>query len=142
MLTFEPFRPGHLKYINPEAVQTEDYRYLMTAEAAGAIDTGPAISAWASGTCLGAAGIVLQHSERGEAWMVLSGRCKPYLKPILRQIRYALDSMTLRRIDMSCVATNRAGIAIARVLKFEFEARLEAFHMTGEDMLLFKRIRR
>jgi hypothetical protein len=141
MLTFEPFHAEHLKYIRPAAVQSDDYRFLQTPGAQQAFETGPALSAWASGLCLGAAGVIMPYSGRGEAWAILSDHARHYLKPIIYKMRAVLDDLPMRRIDMAVLVSNKQGHALARALKFEYEATLEALHVSGEDMAIYKRIK-
>jgi hypothetical protein len=140
MLTFEPFQVEHLRYIKPAAVQSDDYRFLQTPGAQSAFDSGPALSAWASGLCLGAAGVVIPYSGRGEAWAILADRSRYYLKPIITKMRRVLDDMPLHRIDMAVLVSNRQGHALARALKFTYEATLEGLHVSGADMAVYKRI--
>lgn len=141
MLTFEPCRAGHFKYIAYRAVQTEEFQRLMDPAVMDQLLGGLAISAWASGVCLGAAGILQEHRYRAEAWLLLGDGCARYLKPILRHIRYVLDTTEIRRIDMSVRASNKQGHSLARALKFEYEATLQSYHMSGDDVMIYKRIR-
>jgi len=64
-----------------------------------------------------------------------------YMLSIVRKMRLVLDNEKLRRIDMMVRATNPRGHKLAKNLGFVYEATLEAFHPTGDDVFVYKRIR-
>lgn len=113
----------------------------MEPDVAEAFASGFALSAWASGTCLGAAGVFPHWPGRGEAWALMSPAVGAYLLPCVRMIRTVLDNQPQRRIDMAVLRSNKAGHKLAKLAGFEFESWAEAYHVTGEDMAVYKRIR-
>lgn len=140
MLTFERCHPKHFEYIVPEAAQMSEYALLLTPGAAEHFTSGVALSAWVSGRCIGAAGILTQWKGRGEAWTLFSHDAGKYLWPCLAKMRFVLDTTEHKRVDMTVQADNGAGHFIAKRLGFVFEAPLEQWH-GGKDYAMYKRIK-
>ena len=140
MIEFRPFHIGHLSYVRPLDVQTGEFRAGYDPTEVEAMYSGPALSAWAGGLCLGAAGINKPYQGRGECWALFRAEACPYMLSIVRKMRLVLDSEKLRRIDMMVRATNPRGHKLAACLGFVHEATLEAFHPTGDDVFIYKRV--
>ena len=143
MIHFEPCKVQHFDYIIPLSVQSDEYRRLWTAGYLDALLAGLALSAWASGTCLGAAGVISPPAwgSRGEAWSMLTGVAAPHLLPIVRKIRHVVSQLPYERIDMLVADGNENGHSLARLCGFAYEARLEKYHPSGRDAHMYKRIR-
>lgn len=143
MVHFTPAKPEHFLYVNVHAVQTAEIRALRTAETAALLSSHTALAAWApSGACLGLAGIVSYWPGRAEAWALFSTHAFEYIVPIARKVRFVLDNHPSRRIEATVRVDNDKGHRLARLLGFEYEAQLEAFHPDGSDVAMYKRIRR
>jgi len=138
---FREFKLEHIQYITPHSVQTEEYKWLLTPGVGSLLLTGVAVSGWADGRCVGAAGIVPVHQGRGEAWMILSEYARDHVHAIVKQTRKVLDESEFKRVDCT-TQVNVIGNKIAKVLGFELEARLEAYGVNSEDMHLWKRVKR
>jgi hypothetical protein len=132
-----------LEYIRPSAVQTEELKWLLMPEASGVLMAGPALSVWQSGKCLGAAGVVPVWKGRAEAWAVFAdGAGFPVMRACVKSMSRVLNDQTYRRIDMLVRKGNGTGHTLARLLNFEYECTLEAYHVTGDDMYMYKRIKK
>lgn len=142
MITFEPFHPQHIKYIAPNAVQIDEYALMQQDGVSDILTSGVALSAWVSGACIGAAGVVPHWPGRAEMWALISPRAGKYMLPCLRKTRFVLDTLPYRRIDMVVKVDNAEGHTIAHLLGFEYEAKLEAYHTDGSDMIMYVRIKR
>lgn len=140
-MLFREFKLEHIQYITPHSVQTEEYKWLLTPGIGAALLDGVAVSGWADGRCVGAAGIVSLHKGRGEAWMLLSAHAGRHKLEIIRQTRAVLDRTEHKRVDCTTQISD-TGFKLARLLGFTLEATLEAYGMNGEDMYLWKRVRR
>ncbi len=143
MIAFEVCKPQHFEYLIPCKEQSAEYRALWKP---GHLDTllqGVALSAWASGTCLGAAGVLMppEWPNRGEAWTLLTPAASAYILPIVRRMRFVLSQITVTRVDMLVADGNGNGHALAKLCGFQYEAKLEKYHSTGVDAHMYKRIR-
>lgn len=132
----------HIKLIKPADVQSSEYIGLLTPEAAAIIENNLSFSAWRGGVCLGAGGVAKAWPTRGEAWLLLGADARPYMRPILRFLRTALDNHPCKRIEMTVLKGNATGHKFADLLGFEEEAVLEAYHPNGDDVVMYKRIRK
>lgn len=139
-LEFRPLQPDHLRYIRPQAVQTGELARVLSPENVEAMLSGPALSAWAGGLCVAAAGINRPWEGRGEAWAFLGKEACIHILPLVRKMRFVLMHEKLRRIDMSVRGSNKCGKKLAQLCGFELEAVLEAFDPSGDDIWLYKRI--
>lgn len=139
-MLFREFKLEHINYITPHSVQTEEYKWLLTPGIGAVLLDGVAVSGWADGRCIGAAGIVPVHKGRGEAWMLLSEYANQYVLPIVRQTRAVLDRTELKRVDCT-TQINSLGAKLAKLLGFTLETSLEAYGVNGEDMYLWKRVK-
>lgn len=143
MIEFKPFHHAHLKHIKVHSVQTEEWAALLGEEAAAAFASGPALSVWQSGVCLGAAGLVFHWKGRAEAWALLAAAPGVAVtKAVVARMRLVLDLQTVRRIDMSVRENNAHGHRLAKMMGFTLECKLEAYHPSGDDMYMYKRIKR
>ena len=140
-MLFREFQIEHIEYITPHSVQTEEYKWLLTPGIGSTLLQGVAVSAWADGRCLAAAGIVPMHRGVGQAWMLLSAFAGAYSVPIMLHTRKVLDASTHKRVECT-THPNETSKRFASLLGFEHEAVLEAYGVNGEDMDLWKRIKR
>lgn len=141
MLTFEKCHPGHFKYIVPSAVQTAEYAYLQTPGAAELFTNGVCLSAWVSGRCIGAAGLVSPWKGRAEAWTLFGDEALgKYLLPCVRKMRQVLDGVPYKRVDMTVKDGNGNGHALAVLLGFKYDVPLEVWN-DGVDYHMYKRIK-
>jgi len=142
MLTFVKLHPEHLKHIRVADVQTTDYAMLTAPDTAAVLSTSLGMSAWASERCVGAAGLVPYWSGRYEAWALLDREAGKHALPILRKMRYVLDTFPARRIEMTVYVDNRAGHRLAEALGFDpmKAVTLEAYAPNGADVVMYSRV--
>lgn len=141
MIHYTKFYPEHLRYIAGSSVQHEDAAFLMTPEAAAAVQKALGFTAWRGGDVLGAGGIVDHWRGRAEAWVLLTRAARPFIRPLVRRMLVELDKYPARRVEMTVRIGNDAGHRLARLLGFADEARLEAYTPEGQDVVLYKRVR-
>lgn len=141
-LEFRPLQPEHLIYIRPQAVQTDELARVLSPQNVEAMLSGPALSAWAGGLCVAAAGINRPYRDkpqvRGEAWAFLGKEACFYILPLVRKMRFVLSQERIRRIDMCVRASNACGHKLARLCGFEIEAPLEGMDPSGDDIIMYK----
>ena len=144
MIEIRPAHPGHLKYIVVGPEQSEEFTALWRPGYAEQLCQGVAFTGWASGECVGAAGI-LSNSDwpgRGEAWTIFGAKARLHILPIVRAMRSVLAASTIQRVDMLVGDGNVYGHKLAKLCGFEYEAKLEKYHPTGADATMYKRIKR
>lgn len=138
-----PFRFAHLEYIKPNAVQTDEWAALLQGDAEHILSTGPAMSLFQSGVCLGAAGLVCHWKGRAEAWALFADSVGVVpMRHALRCMRSVIQSSGFRRIDMVVRKGNIHGHVLARSLGFEMEAELQAYLPTGDNAYIYARVKR
>ena len=142
-IQFEPFRVKHLEYIRPCAVQTDELQWLLEPANAEVLQSGVALSVWESGVCLGAAGVIPVWATRAEAWAMFTDKVGfKVMRACVKTMKNVLDGLSYKRVDMSVRAGNLHGHVLAKATGFVYECRLEAYHVSGDDMFMYKRIKR
>jgi hypothetical protein len=120
----------------------EEHRALLMPEGADMILRSMGLTAWHQSRCLGMAGICQIWPGRAEAWALFGADVGQFMKPLVRHVRFVLDSYQCRRIEISVKQGNAEGHRIAKLLGFgEPEGVLRAFHPDGSDMCMYARIR-
>lgn len=141
-VTFTKLLAGHMKYINPEGLDAIEFRELFTPETSEIMSRGNSVSAWVSGKCIGAAGIVCVWTGRGEAWLVLDKAARPHIRALVCEMRAALDASDLKRIEMVVRVGHKQGHKLARLLGFVVENPLmRKYHPNGQDAVMYVRIK-
>lgn len=141
-VTFTKLHAGHIMYMDPEGLDAVELRELFTPETTEIMARGDALSAWASGKCIGAAGVVRIWNGRGEAWLILDKAAKPYLRVLLHRMREALDASPLSRIEMVVRVGHKQGHRLAKLLGFEIEnPSMRKYHPNGQDAVMYVRIK-
>ena len=141
MLTFEKCHPKHFEYIAPTTVQLTEFQSLQMPGVAEYFASGIALSAWVSGRCIGAAGVLPRWKGRAEAWTLFSEDAGKYIWPCLAKMKYVLNNLDFKRVDMVVQKGNGSGHLIAKRLGFVIEMPLEAWY-DGKDYFMYKRIKR
>lgn len=116
MISFTPFRAGHLNYLRPQPEQEAEYRAVMAAGTGTLIEGPLALSAWAEMRCIGAAGCLHVTPYRAVGWMILSGDAAPYMLPIARKVRRVFGACSYKRIELTVAAQFESGHRFARLL--------------------------
>lgn len=87
------------------------------------------------------AGVIDLGAGRALAWSWMGDDLRRSLLSIHNAVRLFLDTCEFHRVEMHVDPANPAAIRWARLLGFEFEARLERFYPDGRPMLQFSRLR-
>lgn len=139
---FRPCKQKHLALIRPQehdrvllnAYMSEDFKHLL--------ESSFAISAWVGSRPVAAAGIIELHSRCALGWAMLGADAGPYLRPITRAVRNALDISPFPRIEMRVAYEFEEGHRWAKLLGFEVEAPLmRKSGVRGEDETLYARVK-
>lgn len=144
MIEIVPAHKEHFKFLQVVPEQLDEYRALWEPGYLDGLLSGVAFTAWASGVCLGASGILKlpKWPQRGECWAMLGSEARYHMRPIVRFMRYMADTLPERRLDMFVRGGNASGMKLAKLAGFEYEATLEGYHPLGDDVLVYKRIKR
>lgn len=141
MLEFMPCKPGHMRYLTPLPVQTEEHKAMLTQIGVDLIERSTGLTAWAGTQIVGMAGVAQIWPGRAEAWIMLDRSAGRFVRPIVRKARYVLDNYPSRRIEIVVKTSNVEGHKIAALLRFgEPEGVLRAYHPEGDDMVMYARI--
>ena len=136
-----PFRAEHLEGLVLQSAQKDMSGYLSRDYGAGLEHTGQAFTAIRDGQILGCAGVETIWANRGIAWSLL-GQVTPFeLLGIHRHVSAFLESLSLRRIEMTVDARHGSGRRWAVMLGFQREGTLRAYTPDGRDCHLYSRIK-
>ena len=143
MLTFRPYKAGHLLTLVPQESQREDYAIMVREGYAEAMERGMAMSAWDGHVCVAAAGLLPLTPHRAAAWAVLSSSAAPCMLGIIRKLRYVLDRVPYARVDMTVKDGFTGGHRLARALgmKLETPEPMRAYGANGEDEYMYSRVK-
>lgn len=142
MLTFTKAYAAHLQYFTPSAVQTVEYRELLSAPFAGLIDRSVGWSGWGHGQrCVGMAGVFPIWEGRAEAWALIGEGAQRYALGIVRKAREVLDGVSAHRVELNVKTSNVEGHRLAILLGFEYESTARKYHPDGSDVDVFVRLR-
>lgn len=129
MITFEPFKAGHLVHFVPQPAQAREHAAMIASGELRGLETGIALSAWVGARCVGAAGLVAVRPHRAVAWAVLSQGAAAYMLPIARKVRRVILASQFRRVEFTVAAGFREGQ--------KFAALIGATRETPEPMRFF-----
>lgn len=108
----------HLRLVEPQAAQADDYGYLMRPVIRTVVDTTFGLSAWDGARCLGAAGVVAVGDGEGDCWALLSRYASPHMLAITRHVRFACAALPFRRLTLSVREDHAAGHRWAVMIGF------------------------
>lgn len=124
-ISFTPFYPEHLKFLNIHPVQTDEYEALLSMAALEALGSCIGVTCWASERVVGIAGTHLLWQDRAEAFCLVSEEMKHYTLQVMHKIGYVLDSLPYKRIEMVVKVNNPHGHKLARHLGFGGTQRIQ-----------------
>jgi hypothetical protein len=113
-----PFYPEHLLYLKVHAVQTDEYRALLSPAAAILLQSSVGVTGWDGATCVGCVGVFQHWPGRCEAWGLMSNVASKHVLGVLHMVKGVLDNYPSRRVEMTVKAHNRHGHKLARHLGF------------------------
>lgn len=139
MLTFKPFRAGHLRYLAPQVLQRYEHTVLLNTEYASIVENNFGLSAWKENVCVGAAGAVEIFSHRAVGWAILSNDAAPYMLQITKKCREVMQGLPYKRIEITVRHDFIDGQRFARLLGAQLETPepLRYHGATGEDEYMY-----
>jgi hypothetical protein len=143
MLEYRPFRPEHLNYIQPQAVQRFQQLGMIEPAYAEFLAAGVSLSAWDGHRCVAAAGIAIIRPYRlALAWALLSRHAGPHMLSITRRCRQVIAQDRTPRIEMSVNADFEQGRrwALAVGMRLETPVPLRKHGANGEDEVIYARV--
>jgi len=142
---FTPLYPDHLKYLKVHPVQTEEYNAMLNSAALDGLEHCTGVTFWRGHEVLGLAGVFQHWKDRAEAWVLVSKDMGNYALQVLPKVRYVLDNVPFRRVEMTVRVDNKHGHKLAKHLGFEKEGVLRAYWPTvngNVDVTMYSRIRK
>lgn len=143
-LEFRPLLAEHLRYIEAQPEQRMDQIGMLLPSYAAVLADNVALSAWSSGRCVAAAGVVvLIPSRLALAWALFSPDAWGHALAICRKMRTVLALIPEDRVELTVRAGFLEGMRFAECLGFECDTptplRKRGAH--GEDELIYSRVR-
>jgi hypothetical protein len=143
MITFTPFRAGHLRYLTPQEAQRHEHAVLLGSGAADLLESAVALTAWDDYRCVGMAGLIPVHPHRALAWMLLSEGAAAHMLPIVRKIKRVVANAPWRRVELTVNANFEDGQRFARLLGAVLETPepMRAYGPDGDDQFMYALVR-
>lgn len=142
MLEFRPCYGEHLKYLDVQNEQKQDYHIMLMPEQIEAVTAGFSLSAWEGSRCVGAAGLLNIYPHRALAWALLSRHAGPHMMRIARKVRSVLEFDPTSRIEMTVNASFENGRRFALAIGMQQETGILRKHgIRGEDEIMYVRIK-
>jgi hypothetical protein len=137
---FTPFHIEHLRSFVPAQGQESEFRALSQPQIKDGLGQCLALSAWASGAFLGAAGIGMHWQGRGEVWALLSPNAGRYMLPLALRMKKVLFHEKIRRMEYVIKEGNHCSMRLARLLGFEYEGNVYLYFPDGANGVRYVRI--
>lgn len=132
----------HIKLIKPLPGTEAAQAFMTQPEYKHVIDDHFSISAWVNNRCVAAAGIFPVFKDRAMAWAVLGADSGPYMRPITRKVKAALDLDHHKRVEMYVTTDFKEAHRWAKMLGFVCEAECLRYHgVFGQDEALYARFK-
>ena len=136
-----PFETTHLRLMKVQASQQAVLQHV-TDNFLSLLENTNAFTAVIDGEIVACAGVIEYYKGRGEAWSYLSADLGRNMVSVFRAIKSYLDTIDVRRIEMTVDTDFAEGHRFAKLLGFELEAsRMKAYDMDGRDKALYARIK-
>ena len=141
-VTFMPCKQAHLAYMKVAEGCTHASRAYLSPLYKSTIEGEFALSAWANGRCIGAAGIITLLPHKALAWALLAANSRRFMPQITRKVKAALELHPCRRIEMTVLCDHEAGHTWAKLIGMTLEAeRMRASSPFGQDEALYARVK-
>lgn len=105
------------------------------------VEAGPCYTVRRDGKIVCCAGVAELWKGRASAWALLSYDAGRSMRPLHRMVEDFLDNCGIRRVEAYVGPDFEPGHRWARMLGFEREGFMRAFHTNGSDVVLYARIR-
>jgi len=136
-----PFEASHLRLMNVQPSQQEILQ-RVTDEFLSQLENTNAYTVVLDGVIVCCAGVIEYYKGRGEAWSYLGADLGSNMVPVYRAIKKYIDTIDVRRVEMTVDVDFEPGHRFAKLLGFELEApRMKAYDINGRDKALYARIK-
>lgn len=140
-MTVIPFEVSHLRLMKVQPAQQAVLQHV-TDDFLSLLENTNAFTAVVDGEVIACAGVIEYYKGRGEAWSYLSADLGSNMVAVYRAIKSYLDTVDVRRIEITVDTDFAEGHRFAKLLGFELEApRMKAYDMDGRDKALYARIK-
>lgn len=136
-----PFQPEHLDLLALQPAQSDFLQSFDKSYAPALIASGPCFTAVKDGVILGCAGLSKQWDNRAIAWALLSSNIGREFIRIHRAVERYLAIADFKRIEAFVDANFAEGHRWIKMLCFEREGYMRSFSPSGNDAVLYARIR-
>ena len=138
MTELVPFKKEHYKEII-DASDQSFLRYYVTDEDLEAVEQNPlSVSCFTEDTLLGVGGVILSHSNRGEAWGIVAPGVRKHFFKLQSAVKKYLSTVNLQRIEAVVHLDYEPGHRWVKALGFELEAsRMKSYSLDGKDASLY-----
>lgn len=136
-----PFQPEHLDTLALQPSQADFLQNFDKTYAPALIAAGPCFTAIKDGIILGCAGLSKQWDNRAIAWALLSANLGREFVRIHRAVERYLLIADFKRIEAFVDANFAEGHRWMQMLGFEREGYMRSFSPSGNDAVLYARIR-
>lgn len=141
MIEVVKFRPAHLDELRLQPSQEYLAAFVgRPGYGQELVDAGPCYTARRDGKIICCAGVVELWKGRASAWALLSWDAGQSMRPLHREVQRFLDRCDIRRVEAYVYPGFEPGHRWARMLGFEREGFMRAFHLDGSDMVMYARI--
>jgi hypothetical protein len=143
MIEFRKCHAQHIALIEPSDAQLHDFvTAISNPEALHAMCKQFALSVWTGQRPIAACGVAELWPGRALAWNFMSEEAAQYALPIVRKMRWGLDRLPYRRVEMDCRTDFPEARKWAGLLGFKVaQPCARAFYPDGADAILFERVR-
>ena len=136
-----PFEASHLRLMTVQPSQQEVLQQVSD-DCLAVLENTNAYTVVLDGIIVCCAGVVEYYKGRGEAWSYLGADLGSNMVPVYRAIKKYIDTIDVRRVEMTVDVDFEPGHRFAKLLGFELEApRMKAYDINGRDKALYARIK-
>ena len=141
MIEIVRFRPVHLHGLELQPAQAALIEPVADPQYGVALAlSGPCFTVMLDGRPVACAGVHEAHRQRGEVWALLSVASGRVMRPMTRAARGWFDTCGYRRLEVKVATDFDAGNHWARMLGFQFEARMSGYMPDGTAANLYARV--
>lgn len=139
MIRYEPFRAGHLKYLNVQDRQRQELAVLAASGGAAALEPYTALSAWRDGACIACAGLIPITAHRAVAWALVGRTAGPSLLAVANKVKRVIELTAYRRVEFTVADGFKNGHRFAKALGATLETPepMKAYGAFGGDEYMY-----
>lgn len=142
MIEVVKFRPAHLDELRLQPSQEYLSAFVgRPGYGQELVEAGPCYTVRRDGKIICCAGVINLWTGRASAWALLSWDAGKSMRALHREVLKFLDRCEIRRVEAYVYPDFEPGHRWARMLGFEREGFMRAFHLDGSDVVMYARIR-